>query len=121
MVVTADRAFQWVAHRWAVSVFGGDHVKDSKVRAARHAEEAIELAQAFDVSKEDMQKVLDIVYSRPPGDPEQEAGGSLMTLAVLCESHDWNMNGLGRRELVRVTSKPKEHFQKRNAEKVHPK
>jgi hypothetical protein len=40
--------------------------------------------QALGVSKEDVLKWVDYVYGRPVGEPKQEVGGVMITLAVLC-------------------------------------
>jgi hypothetical protein len=63
--------------------------------------------------------VLDIVYSRPPGDPAQELGGVAITTASAAASLGVSLSHVACTELLRIESLPAEHFQRRNAEKVH--
>ncbi|GAB7553906.1 hypothetical protein NRB_34160 [Novosphingobium sp. 11B] len=65
-------------------VFGNAATGDVRERTVRFLEEAVELAQAVGVGKADVARVSDYVYSRPVGEPSQEVGGVLVTLAALC-------------------------------------
>lgn len=60
-------------------------------RNHRFLEESLELVQSVGVSKEDVLKLVDYVYSRPQGQPTQEVGGVMVTLAGLCEAHRINL------------------------------
>ncbi len=57
--------------------------RDIPTRALIHLEESIELAQSVGISKEKVYQQVERTYSRPPGEPLQEAAGSLFTL-LLC-------------------------------------
>lgn len=109
-----------IAYEWAGRCFGWVHVKNGAVRGLRHVEEAAEICQVLGVSKEDVIKAIDIVYSRPPGDLLSEIGGSILTLSVLCESHNIDLEYAMLKELNRVLAKDPAHFAARNAEKVNP-
>lgn len=107
-----------IALDWACRSFGNDHVYNFPVRALRCAEEAVELAQAYKVSKEKMLELVEIVYSRPPGEPEQELGGVAMTATVLAAAHGHDLDTFFEVELRRVLAKSTEHFAKRNQDKI---
>jgi hypothetical protein len=74
-------------------------------RALRYAEESVELVQSCDISREKMHEVVDYVYNRPKGEFEQEVGGALTTMAVLCESRKKDMIECGFNELSRIWTK----------------
>lgn len=103
---------------WGVRAFGSSHMYNRSLRALRCAEEVIELAQALRVPKEKLHELVDIVYSRPVGDPQQEVGGVLVTLYVLCTAMGMSPEDVFENELSRVLSKPAEHYTKRNQEKI---
>lgn len=103
---------------WAVRAFGSEHVMDERVRGIRFVEEAVELAQVLGASKEKLIKVIDVVYSRPPGEIQNEIGGVMMTLAVLCYRFNLDPDKCFRDELQRVLQLPEDHFTKRNQAKI---
>lgn len=75
--------------------------RDQLERTFRFLEEALELAQANGCSQEDAHKLVDYVYGRPHGRPDEEVGGVMVTLASLCSAVGINMNDAGDRELHR--------------------
>jgi hypothetical protein len=89
-----------IAHEWGVRCFGRDHMWDVKIRALRCAEEAIELAQATNVTKEMMHHLVEQVYARPPGNPVQEAGGTLLTASVICTALNFDPEHVYEIELL---------------------
>lgn len=54
-----------------------------KERCFRFLEEALELCQSLELTKEEALRVVDYVYGRPIGEPEQEVGGVMITLYAL--------------------------------------
>jgi NTP pyrophosphatase (non-canonical NTP hydrolase) len=107
-----------IALDWAIRCFGQKHVYDFGVRALRLAEEAAEMAQACDVPKEKMLELIEVVYSRPAGQPDQELGGVAMTATVLAAAMGHDLEAFFDVELRRVLAKSPEHFAKRNQEKL---
>src|ERR1019366_10303280 len=103
---------------WAIRCFGREHVFDRAIRALRTLEEAAELAQALGVPEDKAAKCISTVYSRPVGEPLQEIGGVLLTIAVLCESMGAEADDILEIELRRVLKKDIAHFTKRNQEKL---
>ncbi len=71
----------------------------------RFLEEALELAQSFGCSNKDAHELVDYVFSRDVGQPEQEVGGVMVTLAALCSNAEIDMNGAGNQELERNWSR----------------
>lgn len=107
---------QRVVGNWVSETFGPLAMK-SEERVMRVMEEAFELAQAQGLSLEKLNRLMSIVYSRPPGDSHQEVGGVLMCLLAYCESQGMDADTLEQAEVSRVLSKPTEHFRRRQNEK----
>lgn len=107
-----------IAYEWAIRSFGSEHVHNFPIRSLRLAEEAIELAQAFDVPKDKLHELIEMVYARPKGQFEQEIGGVMMTATVLAAATGFDPDSFFEEELRRVLRKPSEHFAKRNQEKI---
>jgi len=80
-------AFQAQVHKWVCSTFNAEVAADRTERAHRFIEEALELAQATGCTKADASMLLDYVYSRPVGRISQEVGGTMVSLAALCNAH----------------------------------
>ena len=109
---------QFRVDQWVERCFGPGAIKDQPTRALRLVEEACEFAQAVGVDRAKLDAVLDIVYSRPPGDPEQELGGVAVTAMAAAQSIPIYLEVAAKREVERIESKPVELFRARNAEKV---
>ena len=108
-----------IAWDWGVRCFGLEHMQDWRIRGLCFGEEAIEVMQVLEVSREQAHRLVDVVYDRPIGKIEQEIGGSIVTLAVLCRSlGQAEVEDLFEREVQRVLSKTPEHFRIRNKEKI---
>lgn len=107
-----------IAYDWAIRCFGLDHVTNFPVRALRNLEESAELAQALGVPRETAHLCIDQVYDRPVGNAEQEVGGVMVTLNILCESMGMDSEALYEQEVRRILKKSPEHFAKRNQEKI---
>lgn len=103
---------------WGVRCFGLDHMSNHEVRALRAAEEMIELNQCLGVDPAKLHLLIDTVYSRPQGKVHQEFGGVMVTILVLAESVEVDIEICFEDEVHRVLSKSPEHFAKRNQEKL---
>lgn len=102
---------------WAVRSFG-NIAKNRDERAARLAEEAIEVAQVEGVSEDMIAAIARRVYERPPGELWQEIGGVGITLEALAENVGHSLEGDTEREWQRVLSKSQEWWEKKHAAKV---
>jgi NTP pyrophosphatase (non-canonical NTP hydrolase) len=112
------KATTQIALEWAERSFGREHVYNFSIRALRLAEEAVELAQAYGIPKDKMLNLVEIVYKRPKGNPEQELGGVMMTATVLAGAHGHDPDVFFEEELRRVLRKSPEHFAERNQDKL---
>lgn len=87
---------------WARRTFGPGTADNPTERIMRFLEESLELAQALGLSEEEVGRVVAYVYGRPVGEPAQEVGGTMVTLASLCEFFGIDMQREGDRELARI-------------------
>jgi len=98
----AVASFQSRVAPWMAACFGDAIASDVVERCDRFVEEAIELTQSLGHSAERAHALVDYVYGRPKGGPEQEVGGVMVTLAALCLATGCNMHAAGEAELVRI-------------------
>ena len=98
-------AYQLRALEWAATCFGTRAATDRRERNHSFLEEALELGQAAGATAEEAHLLVDYVFGRPVGEFPQEVGGTVLTLALLCESHGQKMDFCGEAELIRVWGK----------------
>jgi len=103
---------------WGVECFGEKHMADKSVRALRLLEEAIEFAQAVDAPKDQCAALVDYVYSRPTGKPEQELGGVGVTWLVAAAALGMQASDALDAEIARIAARPCSHFAARNKQKL---
>lgn len=104
--VSLTSAFQKDVDAWMTECFGPAIKTDMVERADRFVEEALELAQTVPgFNAERAHALVDYVFSRPTGEPGQEIGGVMVTLAALCNAGGLDMAGAGAAELARVWTK----------------
>lgn len=94
--------FQERVEPWLHDCFGAAIAADKVERNHRFLEEAMELAQACNCTASEAHQLVDYVFRRPVGDPRQEVGGVMNTLAALCLAHGMNMHVEAEIELARV-------------------
>lgn len=99
----AAGTFQARNAEWATAAFAGDP-SDLPERVARFGEEALELQQALGQSREDAHALVDYVFDRPTGEPAQEMGGTMTTLALLAGVAGLDMVACGEAELARCST-----------------
>lgn len=87
---------------WLMECFGAEIARDRVERCDRFIEEALELAQSLDWTADRAHALVDYVFGRPAGEPHQEVGGVMVTLAALCEAADLDMQAGGDDELARI-------------------
>lgn len=97
--------FQQRVAPWMDACFGAEISGDRLERGDRFIEEAIELLQANGYPRERIGLLVDYVYDREPGDPVQEVGGVMVTLAAYCLALRMDMHLAGETELGRVWTK----------------
>ena len=99
------RGFQSRVEPWLIECFGEAVANDSQERSHRFLEEALELVQATGCTEDEAVALVKYVYGRPVGEPSQEVGGAMVTLAALCQANGLDMHQAGETELARVWTK----------------
>ncbi|WP_063545451.1 hypothetical protein [Pseudomonas putida] len=102
---SAPDLFQQRVQPWLMECFGAMIAGDREERNHRFLEEALELVQSLGCSADEAHQLVEYVYGRPVGDPSQEVGGVMVTLAALCLANDLDMHQLADTELARVWTK----------------
>lgn len=97
--------FQQRVQPWMMACFGPEISSDRIERGDRLIEEVLELLQSGNYPRERVAALCDYVYSREAGEPAQEAGGVMVTLAAYCLAHDLDMHDAAEVELARVWTK----------------
>lgn len=79
--------------RWSKLVFRERHIEITpKIRALRALEEMIELAQAEDITIEELNIIRDQVYNKPKGIALHELGGVMVTIAGYASTVKFGMD-----------------------------
>lgn len=94
--------FQSRVKSWVLRVFGKQVASDLIERGDRFLEEALEFLQSLGYPKARVPILLRYVYGRPVGEPKQEVGGTMVTMAALCAAAELDMYVEGERELSRI-------------------
>ena len=87
---------------WCLACFGSSVTYDKQERNHRFLEESLELVQACGCTAGEAHQLVDYVFNRAVGEPLQETGGVLVTLAALCNANTINMNSAAATELDRI-------------------
>lgn len=96
-----NRVLDWMS----ACFWNRDDIMDPKERSLRILEEAIELVQAAGLDRSDIERMVEHVYERPPGETSQEVGGVMVCLAAFCAAHRLDMMDAAETELARVWTK----------------
>lgn len=94
--------FQDRTQDWMRQCFDQRIATDMVERGDRFLEEALELVQTQGYTRERAYALVDYVFGRPVGEPAQEVGGVMITLATLCSAIGADMEREGERELTRI-------------------
>ncbi|NIJ40397.1 hypothetical protein FHS78_000667 [Parvibaculum indicum] len=97
------RSFQHRVNEWMLKCFGSEIAADRTERNHRFLEEALELVQSLDCTASEAHQLVDYVFGRPVGEPDQEAGGVNVTFAALCTAAGLDMRNTGEAELARIS------------------
>lgn len=109
IIAALDRAaedappFQQRVQPWMLECFGAEIAADKMERNHRFFEEATELVQACGMTASEAHQLVDYTFGRPVGEPTQETGGVMVTLAALCLANGLDMHAAGERELARIS------------------
>lgn len=116
---TVPADFQARVQPWMMECFGPEISSDRRERNHRFIEEALELIQACGATASEAHQLVDYVFGRPTGEPSQEAGGVMVTLAALCLANGLHMHQAGETELARVWTKMEKIRAKQAAKPKH--
>lgn len=98
-------SFQARVAKWMMACFSPEVCRDGRERNHRFLEEALELVQSLGCSASEAHQLVDYTFGRPVGEPVQEMGGVMVTLAALACAHDLGMMPAAETELARVWTK----------------
>lgn len=93
--------FQSDVAKWVKDCFGEAIASDKTERCFRFTEESLELVQSLGITKDQVLQLVDYVYGRPVGEPQQEVGGVMVTLAALCTASGIQLKNAALTELMR--------------------
>lgn len=102
---------------WGKAAFGADQMSSVQQRLIRLAEETFEACQAGDVDLGMLFALGEYVYGRPKGELSKEVGGVSVCVLALAGAMGEQADKIEAAEILRVLSKPLEHFSKRNQDK----
>lgn len=111
--------FQSRVQPWMMECFGAEISADLQERNHRFLEEALELVQSTGCTAGEAHELVDYVFGRDVGEPKQEAGAVMVTLAALCLAADMDMHECGETELARVWTKVEKIRAKQAAKPKH--
>ncbi|NIJ84424.1 hypothetical protein FHY35_001379 [Xanthomonas arboricola] len=95
--------FQAGVSKWMGECFLPSLYSNMTERGDRQLEEVLELLQSNGYEPARVATLVDYVYGRPVGEPAQEVGGVMVTLAGYCWVAGLDMHAEGARELERIT------------------
>ncbi len=111
--------FQSEVLPWLLKCFGEKISNDVTERNHRFLEEALELVQSCGCSASEAHQLVDYVFSRPIGDPYQETGGVMVTLAAHGLAIGVDIHKAGSAELTRIWTKMEQIRSKQAAKPKH--
>jgi hypothetical protein len=98
-----DASFQAGVSAWMQQCFVQSLYSNMTERGDRLLEEVLELLQSSGYDPTRVPTLVDYVFARPVGEPAQEVGGVMVTLAGYCFIAGLDMHADGARELQRIT------------------
>ena len=111
--------FQCDVEPWLEACFGEEIASDKVERNHRFLEEALELVQSTGCTQSEAHQLVDYVFNREVGEPHQETGGVMVTLAALCIANGLDMEVAGEDELERIWGKVEEIREKQANKPKH--
>jgi len=96
------QSFQAGVAEWMGQCFLPSLYSNMTERGDRLLEEVLELLQAHGYDKARVPTLVDYVFGRPVGEPAQEVGGVMVTLAGYCWVAGLDMHDAGDIELARI-------------------
>jgi hypothetical protein len=97
--------FQQRVQPWLHACFGVEISSDIIEHNHHFLEEALELVQSTGCTASEAHQLVDYVFGRPVGEPNQESGGVSVTHAALCLAAGLDMHAAAETELARIWTK----------------
>ncbi len=97
-----DKTYQDNVAEWMMKCFGADITNSLEERCFRFFEEAGELCQALGMTEQQALDLVTYTWGRDKGEPVQEVGGVMVTLAAMCHAAGLDMAAAGKTELTRI-------------------
>ncbi|WP_312237354.1 hypothetical protein [Stenotrophomonas sp.] len=110
------QTFQAGVSEWMGKCFLPSLYSNMTERGDRLLEEVLELLQAHGYDQGRVATLVDYVFGRPAGEPAQEVGGVMVTLAGYCWVAGLDMHVAGEAELQRITQPEVMHKIRRKQE-----
>ncbi|CAN7638987.1 hypothetical protein [Paraburkholderia terricola] len=95
--------FQTRVRPWMMDCFGAEISADMSERCHRLFEESGEACQSKGMTRSEAHQLVDYTWDRPIGEPSQEVGGVMVTLAAFCLAAGIDMHAAGETELARIS------------------
>jgi len=95
--------FQDRVRPWMLQCFGAEISADMSERCHRLFEESGEACQSKGMTRSEAHQLVDYTWDRPIGEPSQEVGGVMVTLAAFCLAAGIDMHAAGETELARIS------------------
>lgn len=113
------KGFQQRVAVWCNMVFGSKVANDRVIRNYRFIEEALELVQSLGMSKQEVLDQVHYVFGRNIGEPDNEIGGVMITLAQLATVNNLDIDTCRVKEFVRIIDpEVVEHIKEKEAQKI---
>lgn len=119
ITATPSPVFQARVLPWLLVCFGAAISNDKKERNHRFFEEASETVQSLGMTSSEAHQLVDYTWGRPVGEPLQEVGGVMVTLAALCLASGIDMHEAGEAELSRIWTMVEKIRAKQAAKPAH--
>lgn len=95
--------FQERTEKLITDIFGKGHLQKKKENALRMLEEALELAQAYEIDRDLINKITNQVYNKPVGDKFQEMAQTAIQLFRIAGSEGYWLQAEIVKELDRIS------------------
>jgi len=99
-----ENTYQDRVAAWMMTCFGADITNSLQERCLRFFEEAGELCQALGMTEQQARDLVAYTWGRDKGEPVQEVGGVMVTLAAMCHAAGLDMAAAGETELARINT-----------------
>lgn len=112
-----EAGFQDRVGTWLLECFGPEVAGDITERGDRFLEEVLEILQAHGYDPGRVAPLVAYVFGRAVGEPFQEMGGVMVTLAAFGHAAGIDMNQAGEAELARIWTKIEQMREKQASKK----